>query len=576
MTKEKYFLLFIFVLICFGQVYSQEINSAQIKLTKEQIKDLAADTENRVGSILKKEINLPGLAVAIVGRDEVILSKAFGYCDKSHRKPADTNTLYSLMSISKTMLAAGMMIAVQEGLVDLDVPIKTYLPEFHIKSRFKEDPMQSITIRHMLNMTSGLTHDAPVGNNADPYTPSNETHIKSISDSWLRFKTGERYEYSNLGIELASYILEKVTHKPFTEFINKKLFIPVGMKRSTYDIEKAVNDENIAPGYNNNFDVVPVNNPYFAAGGVFTCISDMAGYLKFLLNDGKVNGVSIINENLIKQMRTIPFAKEGQVEGYGMGLFMGYYHLGGQDVRWFAHGGGGFGYQCQMKWLPGLGYGVVVLTNSSDQDYGQERIAEDILQKIIEMLAGKKNKGAGEWLKNHLPAKSVDSAYVPSHLVGRYNGTDNDFTLLIKDGKFGYANGNSFEPMTPISDHEVMTSRYIYRFILDENSKPIAMVRSYNGQVWLKGKSGTDEKGPDKKEWQQYTGSYVRKRFGVGEKFYNVSIKNGWLHFAGQGQDFSLNEHLPGLFFTPDGEAIDLRSAAPTFRNIKLYKECNK
>ena len=65
-----------------------------------------------------------------------------------------------------------------------------------------------------------------------------------------------------------------------------------------------------------------------------------------------------------------------------------------------------------------------------------------------------------------------------------------------------------------------------------------------------------------------------RKRFGVGERLYNVSVRNGWLHFQGDGQDFRLSEHTPGLFFTPDGEAVDLRGPAFSFRNIRLYKTC--
>jgi hypothetical protein len=91
----------------------------------------------------------------------------------------------------------------------------------------------------------------------------------------------------------------------------------------------------------------------------------------------------------------------------------------------------------------------------------------------------------------------------------------------------------------------------------------------------LLGKSDIELKGPEKKEWSKYTGSYVRKRFGVGEKFYNVSVKHGWLHFEGSEQDFRLTEHLPDLFFAPDGEAVDFRGTTSTFRNIKLYKVCH-
>ena len=576
MRKENYILLVsMFLLIYTMQTYSQEIVTTQNTLSNEQVQKLIQETEQKINSVLKKEIFLPGLAVAVVSKDKVMWIKAFGYRDDLRSQRTDTNTIYSLQSISKTITIAGLMIAVQEGLINLDVPIKTYLPDFHIQTRFSDDPMTSITIRHLLSMTSGLTHDAPVGNNADPFTPSNKDHIQSISKTWLRFRTGERYEYSNLGIELAAYILETIIHKPFTEYIREKVLEPLGMNRSTYDAERIRKDENRAIGTNKNFEQVPLNNPYFAAGGVYASINDMARFLLFQLNDGKINGNQLINEQMIKQMRTIPFPMKDQVAGYGLGMFIGYYHLGGKDVRWLAHGGGGFGFQCQMKWLPDLGYGVIVLTNSSDQDYGQERIVEDILLQIVEQLTGKKNLGPSDWLNRHPTSQLVDSTYLPINLVGRYNGTNDDWFFLIKEDKFGYANGNSFEPLIAISQTEFKSKRYLYRFICDADGTPISFIRTYDGMVWLLGKSDTELKGPNKKEWLKYTGSYVRKRFGVGEKFYNVSVKNGWLHFEGMGQDFRLTEYLPGLFFTPDGEAIDFRNPVPTFRNINLYKECN-
>ena len=108
-----------------------------------------------------------------------------------------------------------------------------------------------------------------------------------------------------------------------------------------------------------------------------------------------------------------------------------------------------------------------------------------------------------------------------------------------------------------------------------KDGTPISVVRPYDGTTWHLSEGIATPRGPEKKEWVGYVGSYVRKRFGVGEKFYNVSLRNGWLHFEGGGQDFRLTEHLPGLFFTPDGEAVDFRGATPTYRNIKLAKTCD-
>jgi CubicO group peptidase (beta-lactamase class C family) len=565
----------LFLLVVSLQATSQELKAVRKKLSREQAQALILDSERQIESILQKEIHLPGLAIALVSRDEVLWAKAFGYRDAARREKADADTLYGLLSLSKTVTVTGLMAAVQEGLLDLDVPIKSYLPGFRINSRSPEDPMAAITVRHLLSMTSGLTHDAPVGNNADPACPSYKDHIQSISRTWLRFRTGERAEYSNLGIELAAYILETVTHKPFTDYIQKKVFNPLGMSRSTWDIDVIRRDGNRTIGHNKNFACVPLENPMLAPGAAYSSIRDMATFLQFHLNDGRLRGSPLIHEQTLRQMRAIPFPIKDQVAGYGMGLWVGAYHLGDQDVRWLAHGGGGFGYRCQMKWLPDLGYGAVVLTNSQDHDNVNENLVEGILLKVVELLTGKKDLGPADWLSRHALSQVSDPSKLPVELTGRYNGTNDDMLFLVMDGRFGYASGNTFVPVTPVSRYEFAAKRYLYRFVCDATGKAISVARPYDGTVWILGAGSNDPQGPEKKEWTGFLGSYLRKRFGVGERFYSVSLKNGWLHFQGDGQDFRLSEHSPGLFFTPDGEAVDLRGPSPSFRNIRLYKCSN-
>ena len=576
MRKEYSSLLVsMFLLMYSNQVYPQDIITARKPLSNEQVQTIIHDSELRINSILQREIYLPGLSIALVSRDQILWTQGFGYRDKLRTARVDTNTMFGVLSISKPITVTGLMVAVQEGLIDLDVPIRRYLPEFTVHTRFPEDPMSEITLRHLISMTSGLTHDAPLGNNSDAYSPSYEDHIRSFSQTWLRFRTGERAEYSGLGTELAAHCLEQVIHKPFTEYVQGKLFDPLGMKRSTYSIQKIRDDSNRATGSNKNIESIPIEIPMLAPAGVYASIADMAKFMKFHLNLGRVDRRTIINEELVKQMQTIPFPLQDQISGYGQGLWVRYYHLAGREARSVEHGGGGFGFLSQMKWLPDLGYGVVVLTNSSDQDYGQDRLVEDILLEIVELLTGRQNAGPSDWLKNHVPPRSVDTTYLPAKLAGRYSGTSDDMVFLVKNGKFGYASGNTFEPFTPISPCEYVSKRYLYRFVCDTDGTPVSVVRPYDGMVWVLGSSDTELKGPGKEEWSKFTGSYVRKRFGVGERFYNVSVKNGWLHFVGSGQDLRLTEYLPGLFFTPDGEAVDFRGTSATYRNIKLYKVCD-
>ena len=112
---------------------------------------------------------------------------------------------------------------------------------------------------------------------------------------------------------------------------------------------------------------------------------------------------------------------------------------------------------------------------------------------------------------------------------------------------------------------ECATKRYFYRFIADAAGKPISVVRPYDGTVWTLGSPASEPKGPDRKEWSGYVGSYVRKRFSVGERLYNVSVKNGGLHFQGDGARIS------GCRSTPRAS-----SSLPTARPSTCAVPCSR
>jgi len=146
-----------------------------------------------------------------------------------------TKTIFGVESMSKVFTATAVMIAVQEGLVDLDEPIVTYLPDFTLHSAFEEYPERKITLRMLLSHTAGFTQEAPVGNNFELDPGTFDSHVQSISETWLRFPVGTGYAYSNLGIDLAGHILEQVYHGPFPEVMKEKVLDPIGMVHSTFD-----------------------------------------------------------------------------------------------------------------------------------------------------------------------------------------------------------------------------------------------------------------------------------------------------------------------------------------------------
>lgn len=136
--------------------------------------------------------------------------------------------MFGVQSCSKMYTATAVLLAVQQGLVELDVPATRYLPEFRVNSSFEDHPEQLITLRHLLSHTAGFTHEAPVGSNYQVGRESCQAHCDINSETWLRFPVGHHYEYSNLGVGPAGHILQRCGGQPFHEFARRALLAPRG------------------------------------------------------------------------------------------------------------------------------------------------------------------------------------------------------------------------------------------------------------------------------------------------------------------------------------------------------------
>ncbi len=330
---------------------------------------------------LMAQQQIPGLAVALVDGDRVVWQQGFGSTDRGGRTPVTVDTIFSVQSMSKVFTATTVMQAVQAGRLDLDAPITTYLPGFTVHSAFEAHPEQRITLRMLLSHTAGFTHEAPLGNNYEPEPGDFDAHVRSISDTWLRFPVGTGYAYSNLGIDLAGYILEQVSDKPFPDLMRDSLLAPLGMDHSTFDRAQVHATTDRAVGHFAGLVPPPVDVPMTAAGGLWASAADLAKFLQFQLGNGTVDGRTVLDASLIKQMRTVPAPDAGAPAGYALGVARTRWRAG-QYLDLFSHGGGGYGFLSDLWWLPQLQLGIAVLTNSADHDL-QGALALGILRDLV-------------------------------------------------------------------------------------------------------------------------------------------------------------------------------------------------
>ena len=325
---------------------------------------------------LMKEQNVPGLAVAVTDGKHTLWSRGYGWTDYEGGRPITPQTVFSIQSMSKTLTATAVMIACQEGLVELDTPITTYVPEFTVNSVFEARPERLITLRNLLSHTSGLAHKAPYGNNCNLDQADFQKHIESISRTWLRFPVGKNWAYSNLGMDLSGYIIQRRSGMPFARYVQERLLAPLGMSRTTLDPAVIQTETDRAIGHAAHCVGLPVEIPMIPAGGVYTSAEDLAKFVRLHLEDDS----ALVDPPRLREMYALP--ADGLSGSYGLGIGKHLIGLPGHVVSWgLGHGGGGFGFLSDMYWYPEIGIGAVVLTNSTDH-----RLQGDLVFKILNSI----------------------------------------------------------------------------------------------------------------------------------------------------------------------------------------------
>ena len=518
--------------------------------------------------------DIPGAAIALVDGAEVIWSEGFGYTNRSQKVEVTADTLFHAGSISKSFTALGVLKAVDRGLIALDAPLKKYLPWFSVNSRFGPSEVERITIRHLLSHHSGLGAWAPLGNPSDEkyHTRTFEEVVRSTKDSWLKFPAGERFEYSNQGIDLAGYALSYASGKPFAELMREEILMPLGMTASTFNQPEATQKEACAIGYIGKRSAPIVNGvvmPLMAAGGLFTSANDLARFVQFQLEGGKSQGKEILPRSLLQEMFTPQFTARNQMSGYGLGIYKA---MQNGTVR-LSHGGLGYGISAHYRVLPEHRIGVVLLTN---QDAAHN--APDLAGRVIELMLAAK---LAELPKNNPAIPVVKPMMSPGdETLRRLEGTYLLYEGMLSRFKYEkdlyHISGNEKLKLIALSPLEFASGTRRYKFRLAENGRPkgVQIIDDYydpqtaeNSVLYLPvNDMPADAKGLQKFEWTRVTGRYVGTFIG-GKSEAKVSLINGHLYL---NDTLKLTETGSNSFICADGDAVNFKGVELSVGN-KLY-----
>jgi CubicO group peptidase (beta-lactamase class C family) len=292
-------------------------------------------------------------AVTLVSDWEKVLSlDTVGVADVGRKKKMTADALFWIASQSKPITAAALMILVDEGKVKLDDPVEKYLPEFRGLWRVQEKdtkrmvlvkPGHPITVREILSHTSGMPFSSAMEQpTLDGLTLRDA--VRSYAMTPLPFEPGTKYQYSNAGINTAGRIIEVVSGMAYEDFLDKRLFGPLGMKDTTFwPSEEQIG--RLAKSYRPNKDrtgleETPIGQLRYPlsdrkrqpmpAGGLFSTADDLARFCQMMLNGGVHNGKRLLSETAVKEMTTKQTG-EGVKDSYGLG-----WSVGGDS---FGHGG---------------------------------------------------------------------------------------------------------------------------------------------------------------------------------------------------------------------------------------------
>jgi len=326
---------------------------------------------------------VPGAAVAVIKDGAVILSQGFGFRDVSRGLPVTPRTVFPIGSSTKSFTAMAVGMLADEGKLGLDIPVIECMPDFRLRDEYAT---MHATARDLLCHRTGL----PAYDLLWIYTRMGREELYQRMRH-LEPSAGfrDRFQYSNLMYTVAGRLVEQAVGMAFEEFVERRIFEPLGMTRTSFSIAESQRLDDLALPYAVK-DGASYEIPFIdvdeigPAGGIISCVDDMARWILLNLGGGVFNGERLVSESSIVRMQTPHMAIREkamidlmQADVYGLGWFLGRY----RDCRIVEHSGNVNGFSALVSFMPEEQLGVVVLSNTLNMM--APAVARNIYDRIL-------------------------------------------------------------------------------------------------------------------------------------------------------------------------------------------------
>jgi CubicO group peptidase (beta-lactamase class C family) len=472
----------------------------------------------------RQTLHVPGMAIAVVKDDEVILTHGFGIASVEEETPVTPETIFAIGSSTKAFTSTLVGMLVDEGKMDWDDPVIEYLPYFQMDVE-SDNESDEITLRDVLSHRTGFTRMGLLF--ASGQIPIEEVLLDATkAEPYVPFR--EKWYYSNVMYMSAGVAAGKAEGTDWDTLVTERIFEPLGMNSTTTSVTQAENDSRLASGYLwdedlQAYEYKPMRNVdnIGPSGAINSNVIDMAQWLRLQLNGGEYEGRRLISEENLSETWTTQINITEDV-GYGMGWMIREWE--GQPV--IEHGGNVDGFSAQVAMLPESDLGFVLLTNASVSPLPPQAI-----NMVWDTLLGEEPADDGV-IEDYEP-------YIGEYIANFGQFKDEIFTVLVQNDRLAIdvPGQQVFELKEPDEEGKwyfVISNEVAVSFESDENDNVIGMKMYQAGITFDLPREGVEiapEIPLDK--LQKYLGSYRSEELQVTVE---ILIQNNRLAIDVPGQ----------------------------------------
>jgi len=395
---------------------------------------------------IRSRFDISAVSWARVEGDRVVELGGLGFHSREQQRPVSADSLFRVGSLTKLVTALSLHMLAEQGKLDLDAPLRRYLPDVPLQNHYNTP----ITLRMVLEHSAGL-HDLTHTEFDYPAPLSLSAAFQVAPEArFTAWQPGLHQSYSNVGAGYAGLALERITGEDWDRWVSRKLLTPLAMQHSSTRYSPRL-QQKLVTGYDTDRrSVLPYWHTLFRPfGALNTTARDFSQLLKLLINRGQHNGQTLLSSDSITQMeapRSTVAAGMGHDYGYGAGLYRWYRN----QKLLLGHGGDGDGYLAHFAYSPDSRRGIFVVINAFHHP------ALRAMRKPLE-----------EWVIAPLPAPKPTTATMKteqlSQLTGNWQAVSQRFpqrshspaevTIELEDGVLRYRQGSRRTALVPVAEN---------------------------------------------------------------------------------------------------------------------------